>query len=154
MEALYLIIVVNVISWMISKYYPIKNLEWYKNAAAATPIIPSGYVFSIIWTFLYSLIAVVLYRVLLRVDSFDKRANLTLIIGLILVSYSYMPVFVNQDFLWSSAIIQACLLLTLLAIINLVSYDKVSSLMLVPWFVWLIGALVFNGQIATVKFPF
>lgn len=148
MNAFLLIALVNAMSWVVSKFYPVKDLDWYKTAKSS--IVPPGYVFSIVWTLLYSLAAVVLHRLLISPPSDIQRYGVILTVLLILTSYAFMPLFVEKEFLWSNAIILVCLLLASFTIVLLINYDQTSSLLLTPFVVWLIQALIFNAQIASV----
>lgn len=145
MNLYFLILSINIISWVISQNNnQINEMSWYQQNKSA--VTPPGYIFSMVWITLYSLIAIVLYRIWLRNDSIIRKANLVLIISLIVISYAFTPLFVNREFLWSNTVILICLLLSILLIVSLSNYDQLSSLLMVPWSVWLIQALIFSSH--------
>lgn len=130
-----------IISRLIGFHYPIENLSWYKQLN--TSIQPPGYIFGIVWTILYTLIGLVWYD---QIQT-NQLISSVLIPLLLITSYVFTPFFVNQNFLWSNAMILLTLLFSGMLLVYLLLQGDSNALLILPLIVWLIQALIFQAQI-------
>ncbi len=113
------------------------NSEWYKSLR--TTIIPPSYVFPIVWTILYVLLAIVIGRTIL----FKKYILLILlIISLMLhISWSYLYFYKKDP---KSAFINIIIILFIGFIISSGTKDVNIVQLLVPYISWITFAAVIN----------
>ncbi len=123
------------------------NLSWY-NTLDKSSLNPSGIVFSIVWPILYIMIAFsgwFLWR-----NRKQRTANIALFFYVIqvLLNWAWTPLFfhfhlIGLSFFWIILIA----FFTFITIFITIAKFKFSSLMLIPYFFWLIFAAYLNLEI-------
>lgn len=108
---------------------------------------PPGYVFGIVWTILYVLMGVYFRNTLQRKGGQTKHVLLTLLVLNLCVNLAWTPV-VNNMRRYTTGVYMIGVML-LLTLSNLVIDDMVwNKAMLVPYFTWLLFALLLNIELA------
>ena len=104
---------------------------------------PPGYVFGIVWTILYLLLGIYLYRIL---NSSNKLLLLIFAINLIF-NMCWTPVVNNMRMYNTGIYILGLLILTTLMLIVLEN-DTTNKALLVPYITWLLFALLLNIELS------
>ena len=106
---------------------------------------PPGFIFGIVWTFLYFLLAI--YFVLGITTKGTSKALVYFIIQ-IAVNLSWTYVFFNKNFQKLAFImILLMILFTCLSFYEMFKVNKVASYLLIPYIMWLSFATYLNGYI-------
>lgn len=121
--------------------------SWYEglNKSALTP---PGPVFSIVWSILYALIAIVGWVLWKNRDDIKTKRLIYLYFIQLLMNWAWTPLFFHLhwlgfSFLW--IIVMVCINAAM--IMNLITERKGIALALLPYFLWLIFAAYLNGVI-------
>ena len=129
-----------VVSLFIRPYVPIYetlNKPWFS---------PPGFVFPIVWTILYILMAIAYYRVL-QISKLGKKtySALTLFYIQLILNFSWSFIFFNFR-LYGIAFIAAVILLILVIITTrkFLKVDKIAGWLMVPYVIWLSYASVLS----------
>lgn len=120
---------------------------WYEglNKSALTP---HGSVFSIVWSILYVLLAIVGWALWKDRDSIKSKRLIYLYFIQLLMNWAWTPFFFHLrwlgfSFLW----ILVMVFINGVIIINIKNEKKAIALALIPYFIWLIFAAYLNGVI-------
>ena len=117
----------------------IKISETYKSLNKP-PFSPPGIVFPIVWTTLFILMGISIYRVMMSNSNKKSEARLIYFIQLI-VNALWTPIFfgLNQYFL---ALLWILMLILLVIVMMIVFFkiDKISTYLNIPYLIWLIFA--------------
>jgi len=106
---------------------------------------PPGYVFGIVWTVLYILLGVYLYRLPLQ-----ERLLWTLYIVNMVLNLAWMPVVSGyRQIQWGIFMIAAMMGITGLMLVN--DTDPVRRSLLVPYMTWLLLALLLNVELSRIS---
>lgn len=123
------------------------NLHWYEglNKSALTP---PGSVFSIVWSILYALLAIVGWALWQHRDSIQNKQLIYLFSIQMVMNWAWTPFFfqlhwLGFSFLWITAMV----FLNGIIIVSGRNQIKAISLALIPYFLWLIFAAYLNGVI-------
>ena len=108
------------------------------------PLSPPGIVFPIVWTILFILMGISIYRVMITNSNQKNEARLIYFIQLILNAL-WTPIFFGfrnyfLGFLWIIMLI--VLVITMILTFNKI--DKISAYLNIPYLLWLIFALYLN----------
>ena len=108
------------------------------------PLSPPGLLFPIVWTTLFILMGISIYRVMMKENPYKKEARLIYFIQLI-INALWTPIFFGLNeyflaFLW----ILMLILLVVIMIINFYKIDKVSAYLNIPYLIWLLFACYLN----------
>lgn len=135
-------------------------------AAVTYPAIPSWYaglekpawtppnsVFPVVWTALYALMAVALWRLWDRAPESPARIRA---IGLFLIQLAlnaaWSPVFFGLHAVWAGLVVILALLVALAAALRAaLQADEVAPWLLVPYLLWVAYAATLNGAIAALN---
>lgn len=121
--------------------------SWYEglNKSALTP---PGFVFSIVWTILYALIAIVAWALWQKRDNIKSKRLIYLYFIQLLMNWAWTPLFFHLHWLGFSFLwIIVMVFINGMIIINLKNEKKEIALALIPYFLWLIFAAYLNGVI-------
>ena len=104
------------------------------------PLSPPGFLFPIVWTILFILMGISIYRVMMSNSNKKKDARLIYFIQLI-INALWTPIFFGLKeyflaFLWVLMLI--LLVITMLIIFNKI--DKISVYLNIPYLIWLLFA--------------
>ena len=125
-----------------SNIYP-----WYAHLNKSS-LTPPGFVFSIVWSFLYVLLAVIAW--FLSIQNTKSSKKITLLFALqMLMNWAWTPIFFGLHSLTPSAILLislTCLNLILIIVAN--KTHKTISWLLIPYVLWLMFASYLNVFIA------
>ena len=105
------------------------------------PLSPPGIIFPIIWTILFILMGISIYRIMMTNNSKRSEARLIYFIQLILNAL-WTPIFFGfrnyfLGFLWIIMLI--ILVITMIILFN--KMDKISAYLNIPYLIWLVFAL-------------
>lgn len=107
---------------------------------------PPGALFPIAWSILYLLIGIVLYR--LNNSEYDYDSTKVIVINLI-INYIWPFLFFKFKLYYISAIWILLLLYSTSVVIDAVNKkNKISSYLLIPYYIWLLFALYLNVGVA------
>ena len=124
-----------------------RNNVWYDTLTLPS-LTPPGWVFSVAWQTIYALLIIALARTFRTLNAGNTRIfTLWIINGIAHVIWS--PLFFCNHMVWLSFIDASIILATAwLLIWNTWRYDRISSILLIPYGVWMILALYLSAQIA------
>lgn len=127
------------------------NLEPWYNSLNKSSLTPPGLVFSIVWSLLYGLLAVIAWILSNLNKSIDKKMS-SLFSLQMLMNWSWTILFFERHWITFSAIWLVFLtgLNILLFIIALKKHKKIAWL-LIPYLLWLAYATYLNGIIAFIN---
>lgn len=122
--------------------------SWYE-ALHKSILTPPGWVFSVVWSILYTFLAIVGFT--LWQNRHKPQTNIVFNIYLIqlIMNWIWTPLFfqlhwLGFSFLW--IVIMVCLNAVLI-LIAMKNKDKITTLLITPYFLWLIFASYLNGII-------
>lgn len=121
-------------------------MDWY-DTLTKPPLTPPGYVFPIVWSILYVLIAI---SFIAHLSTRDTQNYLGLILfGIqLLLNISWTPAFFQARQLgWSLVIILLMWVFILLTIIEFYKVYPISAYLLVPYLIWVSIATYLNAYI-------
>ncbi|MBQ1496267.1 MAG: tryptophan-rich sensory protein [Bacilli bacterium] len=106
------------------------------------PLAPSGIVFPIVWTILFILMGISIYRVSLK----DDDVNLKIIyFSNLLINALWTPLFFGLNlYLFSFLWIIILLIVTFIMFYKFYIVDKISGYLLIPYIIWLLFAGYLN----------
>tara|TARA_B110000858_G_scaffold127324_1_gene144911 strand:- start:3875 stop:4348 length:474 start_codon:yes stop_codon:yes gene_type:complete len=114
------------------------------NNLKKSKIMPPGYVFSIVWPILYLLIGISYYN---GINNISYYNYIIPIIGLI-INFSYTPIFLKLDnLILGTVIVLLTLVFAILTFMQFYYYNKIASLLLIPYIIWLLFALYLSYDI-------
>lgn len=119
------------------------NSIWYENLIRP-PFSPPNQIFMPVWTFLYItiLIAFILY---LFKKAQNKKCGYTYFFIQIILNFAWSPVFFYfKQIFWAFIIIIFLDIFVFLTIKKFYSIQKISGLILTPYFLWIIFATYLN----------
>ena len=145
--ALLWIVVFQLIGYCIGRITQHDILSWYPTLHKST-LTPPDIVFPIVWFVLYCMLAVSGYA--LWQHRQQQKAKLALVFYALqmLLNWAWTPLFFYFHWIGTSLFcITAIIILTLMTIIITRNTYKLSCVMLIPYFIWLIFAGYLNAMI-------
>ena len=123
----------------------IKNMDIYKslNKPFDVPMM----VFPIVWTILYILMSISLYRVLRSDKKGTETSLLIYLLNLIFNSLWTLIYFGFFKYLFAFIWLLMLIVIVIIMIINFYKKDKISGLINIPYLLWLLFALYLNYSI-------
>ena len=121
-------------------FVPLTNSDFYKSINKPFTLPPV--IFIIVWTILYILMSISIYRV-----RKNKTNNILYYINMGLNSIWTLIFFGLKNFLLSSIILILILIIVIIMFIRYRKEDKVSSNLLIPYIIWLLIAGFLNLSI-------
>ncbi|MDO6354057.1 TspO/MBR family protein [Caloramator sp. CAR-1] len=111
------------------------------------PFAPPAWIFGPVWTVLYLLMGISLYRVLKEKDSDIQKALILFGVQLFL-NFIWSPVFFIFNLrLLAFIIILILIVFVILTAKNFYKVDKLSGLLFIPYIIWLVFASILNLSI-------
>lgn len=143
-----LIIIYNVIGFLIGQKYPIGNQTWYQNINL--PGLPPNYIFIIIWSILYTMLAISIYLIAQSDHNNKKIYHMAIIFFIIQMILNYLfTIFFSKKYLvLSTYIILLTIMFALLAAIIFYQINIYATLLLIPYIVWLLQAWYFSNRVS------
>lgn len=110
---------------------------------------PPGWVFPVVWTILYFLIAVALYRILLWGSMGKDVRKAVILFGIqLFLNFLWTPIFFKLNFYGAAFLLLLLLLFfIILTTIEFCKIDKMAALLMVPYMLWVIFAGILNYSI-------
>ncbi len=111
---------------------------------------PPGYVFGIVWTFLYFLIGLYIYK-LVKERSTNRYFKFMLIIFMInlLLNLSWTPV-VNYYKRYTLGIFMIAIMIMTTFLLITIDKNELSRVLLIPYLSWLFVALLLNIELSRI----
>ncbi len=136
------IIVLQVVGFLIGTSFPADS--WYDTLAK--PFFnPPGWVFGVVWPFLYLLIAFAGWRVLI---AGGDKPGWGLWVAQMLMNWAWSPLFFGAHAVfWAMVLLAATFMAALAFAATLWDRDRLTAVSFVPYVVWLGFALVLNFSI-------
>ncbi|ARB90865.1 TspO/MBR family protein [Legionella longbeachae] len=121
--------------------------SWYEGLYKSI-LTPPGWVFSVVWIILYAFLAIVGFILWQNRSKPQIRRALNLYLVQLIMNWVWTPLFfqlhwIGFSFLWIVVIIG----LNAIIILNLNKIEKGITLLLIPYFLWIIFAGYLNGMI-------
>ena len=121
--------------------------SWYEGLNKSI-LTPPGFVFSIVWSILYVLLAIAGWMIWQKRENIEMRPALYLYISQLLMNWAWTPLFFQLHLIGYSLIwLLIMTFLTLLTIYSIKNKEKLVIYLLVPYFIWLIFATYLNYAI-------
>ncbi|WP_231865854.1 TspO/MBR family protein [Legionella fallonii] len=122
-------------------------LSWY-DGLNKSMLTPPGWVFSIVWSILYVLLAVVGWALWRQRENIEIRPALYFYTSQLLMNWAWTPLFFQLHWIGFSLIwILILTSLTFLTIYSIKNKNNEISLLLLPYFIWLLFATYLNYAI-------
>jgi len=121
--------------------------SWYEGLNKSI-LTPPGFVFSIVWSILYVLLAIAGWMIWQKRENIEMRPALYLYISQLLMNWAWTPLFFQLHLIGYSLIwLLIMTFLTLLTIYSIKNKEKLVSYLLAPYFIWLLFANYLNYSI-------
>lgn len=131
-----------IIVWLLSGILTKNSMSVYNDLIKPEPVLP-GYVFAIVWPILYLMMGFSFYLVL-KSDKDNKDAINIFIIQLLFNFFWPILFFIFDYYLFSSAWLLILVVLIAVTIYKFYKINKISSILLIPYFLWCCFALYLN----------
>lgn len=141
------IIVFEIIGFSLGLVTQANLLSWYAglNKSGLTP---PGWVFSMVWSFLYVLLAVAGWELWRKREHIELRPVLYLFIAQLVMNWAWTPLFFQFHWIGFSLIwISILTALTFLTLYSAKNKHRKISILLIPYFIWLLFATYLNYAI-------
>ncbi len=127
------------------------DTAWYTSLAKPS-FQPPGWVFGPMWTLLYTLMGVALYRVVVRREQPEARAALCLFAAQLFLNGIWSPIFFGAEAIVVAGVVIGMLVVVLAwTILRFLEVDRVAGALLVPYLAWVSFATVLNVAIAVLN---
>lgn len=121
--------------------------SWYDGLSKST-LTPPGWVFSIVWSILYVLLAVAGWALWRQREHIEIRPALYLYLSQLLMNWAWTPLFFQFHWIGFSLIwIVILTTLTFFTMYSIKNKKNWISLLLIPYFIWLLFATYLNYSI-------
>jgi benzodiazapine receptor len=120
---------------------------WYEHLNKSS-LTPPGFIFSVVWTFLYGLLAVIAWSLSNQDIAYTKRAKVLFALQM-LMNWTWTPLFFELHWLMPSALwLVGLTCLNMLLIIEVKNTKETIAWLLIPYLLWLVFASYLNFIIA------
>ncbi len=125
---------VGVLSYLLTK----DGVAYFEANAVKPPLMPPGWVFSVVWAILFGLMGVSTARIWVRDDSVDRKWSLNLFIVQLILNIFWSLIFFNAK-AYDIAAVWIVLLwfAVLFMILRFHKVDRLAAWMQVPYLIWL-----------------
>lgn len=108
------------------------------------PFSPPGFIFPIIWTILFILMGISIYRVVMT-NNYEIDSIKIIYYAQLIINALWTPIFFElNSYLLSFIWLLLLLILVIILSIKIISIDKVSFYLLIPYIIWLLFAGYLN----------
>lgn len=140
------VILLIYIGSIIGKFSQSNITSWYQNITKS-PLTPPNYIFGVTWSILYTMIGIAGWHIWCINNKKIINIKILFICQLVL-NWSWTPIFFNlQQTGIALLFLFFIIILNLLIIIRYLKINKLISLILVPYLIWLIFAYYLNFYI-------
>jgi tryptophan-rich sensory protein len=147
MKLIFWIVLLESIGFLLGLLTQANIYPWYENLNKSS-LTPPGFVFSIVWTFLYALLAVIAW-ILFSHDKESSKKITTLFVLQILMNWAWTTLFFEFHWLRLSAIwLISLTCLNFILIIEAKKTHQTIAWLLTPYLLWLLFASYLNVVIA------
>ena len=116
------------------------------------PLSPPGWVFGVVWTVLYALMGIALYRILRTPKSGERGLALRLFAMQLTANFIWPLLFFGLRLYVASAVLLGILIvLILLTMRSFYRLDRVAFYLMVPYLIWCLFALYLNIGVAVLQ---
>ena len=121
------------------------GMKVYAASVTKPPLTPPGWVFSVVWTILYTLMGISAVRIWQSKESVERSSGLNLYVAQLIVNFFWSLIFFNaQAFGFAFIWLLFLWVLVLLMIIQFRKVDRLAALLQIPYLVWLTFAAYLN----------
>ena len=139
------ILVFQIIGYFLGAISQVNSATWYQTLHKSS-LTPPAIVFPIVWSILYAMIAISGWYLWQHRQQPQAKAALGFYSAQMVLNWAWSPLFFNFHLI---AVSFYCIILiaflTLITILRTKNNFKFSSIMLIPYFIWLIFAGYLNG---------
>jgi len=127
------------------------DTAWYAELAKP-PFQPPGWIFGPMWTLLYTLMGVALYRVIVRRHEDGARAALGLFAAQLVLNGIWSPIFFGAEAIGVAlAVIGLLVVVVAVTIRHVMLVDRLAGWLLVPYLAWISFATLLNTAIVVLN---
>ena len=127
------------------------DTQWYQTLAKPS-FQPPGWIFGPMWTLLYSLMGVALFRVIERRSQPHARTALWLFAAQLVLNGIWSPLFFGAEAIGAALVVIGMLVVVLsVTIRQFLAIDRLSGMLLVPYLGWVSFATVLNAAIVSLN---
>ena len=120
---------------------------WYEQLNKSS-LTPPGFVFSIVWSFLYALLAIIAWSLSNQSQAYSRQVKVLFALQTVM-NWLWTPLFFGLHWLMFSAVwLISLTALNALLIIKLKKRNKIIAWLLSPYLLWLVFAFYLNVLIA------
>ncbi len=114
------------------------------NLLKKPPLVPPGWVFSLVWTVLYILMGVAVYYLQIT-HSYDKREAMQIYYIQLILNFLWVLVFFRFGWLWLSVVVLLALIVAVaLTVVRFGQINSTSGRLMLPYLLWCLFALYLN----------
>ena len=147
LELTFWILALNSIGYLIG-YYSQTNVDTWYETLNRSPLTPPNYMFGIVWTCLYTMIAISGWLIFKHPATPNMRPVKKLFIMQLILNWSWTPTFFSLHLTGAALVILVSLVICVgLLILKTYQDTKIASLLLVPYILWLLLATHLNVYI-------
>ena len=129
----------------LSAVLSMEGMMLYEQTTLKPPLTPPGWVFSVVWTILYTLMGISSARIWLTPESKERSKGLNLYVVQLIVNFFWSLLFFNAQAYGLAALWLILLwILVLLMILEFSKVDKPAAWLQIPYLVWLTFAAYLN----------
>jgi benzodiazapine receptor len=139
------ILVFQTIGYFLGTMSQVNSATWYQTLHKSS-LTPPAIVFPIVWSILYAMIALSGWYLWQHRHHLKAKTALGFYSAQMVLNWAWSPLFFNFHLIAAS--FYCIILITLLTLITILltkNNFKLSSMMLIPYFIWLIFASYLNG---------
>jgi benzodiazapine receptor len=141
------ILVFQLIGYVLGNITQANTVTWYQNLHKSS-LTPPDIVFPIVWSILYAMISLSGWSLWENHKNRKAKIALGFYSAQMILNWAWSPLFFNFHLIaLSFYCIISITLLTLITILLTKNHFKFSSIMLIPYFIWLIFASYLNGAL-------
>lgn len=127
------------------------DTAWYQNLTKPA-FQPPGWLFGPVWTLLYTLMGVAIYRIIVRRHEKGARAAIALFAAQLVLNGLWSPIFFGAGAIAVAlGVIVAMVVLVALTIHRFWRVDRIAGGLLVPYLAWISFATILNATIVALN---
>lgn len=141
-------IIISELTGVISALLSMQGMQIYEATVMKAPLTPPGWVFSVVWTFLYALMGIGVCLVLKSEKTQGKSCCVNIFIAQLIVNFFWSLIFFNAQVFGGALVWLALLWILVLAMI--ICFSKINTTaawLQVPYLIWLSFAAYLNAMV-------
>ena len=129
----------------LSALLSMNGMQIYDTTVTKPALTPPGWLFSVVWTILYTLVGISAARVWKTKESAARSSGLNLYVAQLIVNFFWSLIFFNaQAFGFAASWLLLLWVLVFLMIRQFYKVDRLAALLQIPYLIWLTFAAYLN----------